>query len=227
MEYNFRTASVKILPDIFNIEDIQKIQQVPFSQLNESEGFRLLSYSENNKFLFQYLREVPITYRELNGNYSFKTEKTIKEMIFEIDLKSKTMIVFSNKSQSDFFIRKFIGQFGHLVSSLEVDFSKLVSALIKSKFIVHSEQIVINGFIFKEVMIGKYIAEIRDIEVLQHILSEYGPKVDKIKLSIQSDTSDDIYLVSINRTGSFLFNSFREGNNYIAKYLISQILEGR
>jgi hypothetical protein len=225
MEYSFRTASVKILPGTFDIIDIQKILQVPFSPLNKSEGFRLLSSIDERKFLFQYLREVPITYGEFNGDYTLKTGKTIKEITFEIDLKNRLMIVFSNKTQSDFFIRKFMGKFGCVVTSLEVDFSNLIAELMESKLIVHSEQVIINGFTFKEIIAGKYIAEVADIEVLQTILSEYKSKVDKIKLSIQCNDTDST--ISIDRNGSFLFNCFQENNQEILTYFISLILKGR
>ncbi|SDF70778.1 hypothetical protein SAMN04488589_1187 [Methanolobus vulcani] len=225
MEYSFRTASVKILPSTFGIIDIQKILQVPFLPLNKSGGFRLLSSSDERKFLFQYLHEVPITYGEFNGDYTLKTETRVKEITFEIDIKSKRMIVFSNKAQSDFFVRKFMSQFGYLISSFELDFTNLIDKLTTSEIITHSEQVVINGFIFKDIIVGKYIAEIKDLEILQQIVSEYGPKVDKIKLSIIYDDTDSI--ISIDRNGSFLFNCFREDNINILNYFIDTALTGR
>ena len=224
MENKFRSACVKKLPASFSINEINLIKNTLFDS-SKDDGFLLLSSSENNKFFFQYLRRILISYGEYNGSYIKKTEKTIKEMKFELDLENKIIIIYSGKSQSEYFARKLITKFGYFLSSIEVDFSKLIDDLTKSEFIVRSEQAVINGFVYKEIMVGKYIADIKDIDVLKNVLRKYNNKVEKIKLTIE-DYNDNVFTITIDKNGTFLFKNFKDENAKILNYLVLNILLG-
>ncbi|MCQ1536134.1 hypothetical protein FTO70_10670 [Methanosarcina sp. KYL-1] len=225
MEYRFRSASVSKIASSINTDDVNQIINSPFNPLISDEGFSLLSNNSDKLFCFQYLREVPITYGEYNNGYCKRTEKVIRETNFQLDLENKMMIIFSGKKQSDFLLKRLSNIFGISFYVLEIDFQKLLNLLTNSKFIVRSEQAVINGFNYGDLMVGKYIANIKDKEILLSVIAKYGKKVEKIKLSLESydgNTSS----ITIHKNGSFLFKNCRKDNIDIIIHFVHHIDSG-
>jgi len=226
LENIFRSATVFSLSPNFSLNEINKIKDFTFNPINSHEGYIFSnSFENNNNFYFQYLRKVPITYGEYDEGFIKKKREILKETSFEIDLKNKIILVFAGKAQSNFFIRKFTSHFGLFTSSFKLDFSKKIDILTNSQFIIRSEQAVINGFTYKELMVGRYIANIKDIEVFKKVLNKYGNNIEKIKISIE-DNYGNILKVKIDKHGTFSFGKSREENANILNFLISKILDG-
>lgn len=226
MENIFRSATVFSLSPNFSLNEIDKIKGFIFNPIKSHEGYIFLNCTgNNNNFYFQYLRKVPVTYGEYNEGFIKKQGEILKETYFEIDLKNKIISVFAGKAQSNFFIRKFTSHFGLFTSSFKLDFSKKIDFLTNSQFIIRSEQAVINGFTYKELMVGRYIATIKDIDVLKKVLDKYGNNIDKIKISIE-DNHGNIIKVNIDKHGTFSFGKAREENVKILNFLISKMLNG-
>lgn len=226
MENRFRSATIFSLSPNFSLNEINKIKDFIFNPINSHEGYIFSNHSKNNNhFYFQYLRKVPVTYGEYNEGFIKKKGEILKETSFEIDLKNKIILVFAGKAQSNFFIRKFTSHFGLFTSSFKLDFSKKIDILTDSQFIIRSEQAVINGFTYKELMVGRYIANIKDIEVFKKVLNKYRNDIEIIKISIEDDYGN-ISKVKIDKHGTFSFGKSREENANILNFLISKMLDG-
>jgi len=226
LENKFRSATAFSLLPNFSLNEIDKIKDFTFNPINSHEGYIFSNLSENNNnFHFQYLRKVPVTYGEYNEGFIKKKGEILKETSFEIDLKNKIILVFAGKAQSNFFIRKFTSHFGLFTSSFKFDFSQKIGFLTDSQFIIRSEQVVINGFTYKELMVGRYIANIKHIELFKKVLNKYGNNIEKIKISIEDDYGN-IFRVKIDKNGTFSFGKSREENANILNFLISKMLNG-
>lgn len=226
MENRFRSATAFSLLPNFGLNEIDKIKDFTFDPINSHEGYIFSNYSENNNnFYFQYLRKVPVSYGEYNEGFIKKKGEILKETSFEIDFKNKIILVFAGKAQSNFFIRKFTSHFGLFTSSFKLDFSKKIDFLTDSQFIIRSEQAVINGFTYKELMVGRYIANIKDIDVFKKVLNKYRTNIEKITISIEDDHGN-ILKVKIDEHGTFSFGKYREENANILNFLILTMLHG-
>ena len=226
MENRFRSVTAFSLLPNFSLNEIDRIKDFTFNPINSHEGYIFSNYFENNtKFYFQYLRKVPVTYGEYNEGFIKKKGEIVKETSFEIDLKNKIILVFAGKTQSNFFIRKFTSHFGLFTSSFKLDFSKKIDFLTDSQFIIRSEQAVINGFTYKELMVGRYIANIKDIDVFKKVLNEYGNNIEKITILIEDDCGNSSK-VKIDKHGTFSFGKSREENANILNFLILTMLHG-
>jgi hypothetical protein len=226
LENRFRSATAFNLLPNFGLNEIDKIKDFAFDPINSHEGYIFSNYSENNNnFYFQYLRKVPVSYGEYNEGFIKKKGEILKETSFEIDFKNKIILVFAGKAQSNFFIRKFTSHFGLFTSSFKLDFSKKIDFLTDSQFIIRSEQVVINGFTYKELMVGRYIANIKDIDVFKKVLNKYRTNIEKITISIEDDCGN-ILKVKIDEHGTFSFGKYREENANILNFLILTMLHG-
>lgn len=225
MEYGFHSATIRKIPISVNTDSINKIINKPFNPLTSNEGFSLLDRPSEGIFYFQYLRKVLITYGEYDIGYVKKTEEVIKETNFQIDLNKRIIIVFSGEKQSDFLLNKISLVFKESFLVLNLNFLKLLNLFENPNFIVRSEQVVINGFNYHNLMVGKYIANIKEKEILEDVLKKYENNVGKIKLSFE-DYDGNISSITINRNGTFVFNNFREENMKIITYFIQLINSG-
>lgn len=225
MEGKVRSVSVKKLVPSFNYEDIiDKIKNFVFDPMESEEGFLFLS-EEDKAFQIKYLRKFSFTYGDYDNGYIKKTQQIIKETDFELDLGSNLLITFSGKSECNFFIRRFVSNFGSLVSPTYVDFLNIIDLFTDSKYIFRAEQIVINGFVYDQFVSGKYFAEIKDTDVFINILNKHKNKIERIKLCIE-DYDGNSSIVSIYQSGRFSFNKVEDKNRDILNYLISKLLVG-
>lgn len=225
MEYRFHSATISKISSLFNIDDIYKIKNQTFDPIVSDEGFVLKETCFDSVFNFQYLRKVPFTYGEFNNGFITKTDTVIKETNFQIDMTKKIIVIFSGKRQSDFLLKKISTIFKISFISLDLNFLKLIDLIDDPKFIVRSEQIVINGFNYHDLMVGKYIANIKDKEILKTVIKKYQHNVEKIKLSFE-DYNENISHVKIHRNGSFVFNNNREENIGIIFHFTNLIYSG-
>lgn len=225
MEYRFHSATVRKISSTLNMDDICKIKNKSFDPIISDEGFLLQETYLDKIYCFQYLRKVPITYGEYENGYLTKTETVIKETNFQIDFSKKVIVIFSGKKQSDFLLKKISTIFKMSFFNLNLNFLKLLDLVEDPQFIVRSEQIVINGFNYHDLMVGKYIADIKDKEILKTVIKKYQNNVEKIKLSFE-DYNGNISYVKIDRNGSFMFNNTREENIKIIFYFIHLIYSG-
>ena len=226
MESRVRSASVKKLISSFNSEGIlDEIKDLVFDPIESEEGFLFLSEEDAKIFHFKYLRKFSFTYGDYDQGYVRKTQQIIKETDFELDLDNDLLIIFSGKSECNFFVRRFISNFGSLVSSINIDFSNVLDLFTDSKYIFRAEQVVINGFVYDQIISGKYFAEVKDTDVFIYLLNKYRNNVEKIKLSVEGCDGDSS-IVSIDRSGGFKFNKLGENNRNILSYLISKLSIG-
>ncbi|MFX1521799.1 MAG: hypothetical protein ACFFCD_17985 [Promethearchaeota archaeon] len=219
----FRYACLKELPQSFGITGINEMEKCPFNSIDTDDGFIILDSSDGNVFYIQYLYKMPITYGQYDGGFVKKTECTIKEITFELDISNRLLIVFSGSSLSDYFARKMMNKFNQVISSCEINFLKLIDILETSGFILRSEQAVINGFVYKDIMVGKYVVDIKDMDILKNTISKYGTKVEKVKLDIEA-TNGTRCILNIGKNGMFVFGSFKEENYDFLKSITSKML---
>lgn len=225
MEYRFHSATISKLSSSFNMDEIYKIMNNSFDPLISDEGFLSQETYLDKIFYFQYLRKVPITYGEYDNGYLKKTETVIKETNFQIDFNKKMIVIFSGKKQSDFLLKKISNIFKIPFFTLDLNFLKLLDLVEDPRFIVRSEQVVINGFNYHDLMVGKYIANIKDKEILKTVIKKYQNNVEKIKLSFE-DYNGNVSVITINRNGSFVFNNSQEENIEIILYFVHLIFSG-
>ncbi|WP_135604940.1 hypothetical protein [Methanococcoides sp. NM1] len=225
MDLKFRSASVRKIPKSFSLSVIKEMRKDEFIPSEVDEGYLFLEKSEYDTYIFKYLNKVTLIHTEYNGNFTKKTDYDIKETIFEIDLKNSFMIVYSGKSQSDYFMRRLFKKIGYFDSFISINFIHFLSMLKQSNYIVQSEEAVINGFTHNEILIGKYIASIKSLDILHHVLNSYTNKVVKIKLQLE-DQNENVSILSIDKSGSFTFNSFDKNNEYLLKYCILNSIVG-
>ena len=218
MDYLFRSATIKKFISPFNKDDINKIKNKQFNPSTSKEGFLYLESLIENKFLFKYLRKVPLTYGEYKESYTMKTSEIIKDVTFLINLDKQILIIFSGKQESNFLNRRFIRNFGVLTSNFELDFFKILDYFNSSNYVIRSEQATIKGFVFKNLMIGTYICNINDVEIFKKILIKYNENIEKIKLSIEY-YDGDVLKINFDKNGSFIFNKFSEKNKDILNFL--------
>lgn len=223
MVNKFRYVSLKKIPSDFGLQEIAEMKEYTFDPINKDDGFLILDSSYDNVFYIQYLYKMPITYGQYDGSFVKKTEYTVKEITFELNLNNGILIVFSGSSLSDYFARKMTNLFKHVIYSYEIHFLDLIDILEKSGFLLRSEQAVINGFVYKDIMVGKYVADVKDMDILKNLILKYGTKVEKIKLDIEDENSNRCTL-NIGKNGTFTFNSFREENYEFLKNIVSKML---
>lgn len=221
MVHSFRSATIKKLLSPFSEADIEDIKNTSFDPLASNEGYLFLGYSDNN-YIFEYLRKVPITYGDYENGYVTKKRTVVKETTFHINLERMVIVIFSGQKDSAFFIRRFINNFGVLISNLDIDFLDILKCFALSEYTLRSEQATINGFVYNDLIVGTYIANITDMEVFKRILKKYDG-IRKINVCVEHYDAD-VSKISIDKNGSFRFNNISGKNNEILDFLILKML---